>query len=160
MRRAVLLLALLLAACGVRAQQEDPLWALLKEGGQVVLMRHGATNPGVGDPPGMRLEDCATQRNLSEDGRREAAQAGAALREKGILVSQVISSPWCRCIETAKLAFRREPLTHPALGNLYGHADKEKEQMQALRKLVVRPRKGNLFLVTHGITAYGLAGVL
>lgn len=50
----------------------EQIWALLKGGGQVVLMRHAVTTPGVGDPAGMRLDDCSTQRNLSDAGRREA----------------------------------------------------------------------------------------
>src|SRR6185436_17654495 len=86
------LLLVALAAPGP-ASASEPLWALLKGGGRVVLMRHAITTPGVGDPPGMRLDDCATQRNLTDEGRRHARQAGEALRARGVVVEQVLTSP-------------------------------------------------------------------
>ena len=55
---------------------DETLWSLLKKGGQVVLMRHAVTTPGVGDPPGFRLDDCSTQRNLTDAGRRDAQRVG------------------------------------------------------------------------------------
>src|SRR4029079_17592410 len=70
-------LAVALCVLAVPAWADDALWTLLQEGGQVVLVRHGLTTPGVGDPPGFRLGDCATQRNLVDEGRREEARLGA-----------------------------------------------------------------------------------
>src|SRR3954452_15796974 len=87
------------------ARANENLWGLLKEGGQVVLIRHALTTPGAGDPPGMQLDDCSTQRNLSEEGREHARQLGAAFRARSISVGRVLSSPWCRCMDTAQLAF-------------------------------------------------------
>ncbi len=63
------------------------------------------TEPGVGDPPGFRLDDCATQRNLSETGRAQAVAMGRTLAEQGVAVTRVESSRWCRCVDTARLAF-------------------------------------------------------
>src|SRR5687767_12433478 len=110
-RRAALALALLAATAGIAhsAQSDEALWRLLKAGGQVVLVRHAVTTAGVGDPPGMVLADCTTQRNLSDEGRAHARQLGEAFRARGVAVSHVYSSPWCRCLETARLAFRTEP---------------------------------------------------
>ena len=87
------------------AMASEALWALLKGGGQVVLMRHAVTTPGVGDPPGMRLDDCPSQRNLTDEGRRHARRTGDTFRERGAVVDRLLASPWCRCLETARLAF-------------------------------------------------------
>ena len=150
----------LFAAALLPARAEESLWAALQAGGHVVLVRHALTEPGVGDPPGFRLGACATQRNLSEEGRRDARALGEALRARRVPVSAVLASPWCRCVETARLAFGREPQLEPALGNLFGRREREAQQVAALRKLVARPADGgNLFMVTHGSTTLALTGV-
>ena len=135
-------------------------WALLKQGGQVVLVRHALTEPGVGDPPDFVLGDCQTQRNLSDAGRQEARRLGAAFRSRGIPIARVLSSPWCRCTETAKLAFGSAE-TSAALGNLFYQPQNRERQVAAFRALVAKaPRKpGNLILVTHGSTVLAFTGV-
>ncbi|HMS81661.1 MAG TPA: histidine phosphatase family protein, partial [Burkholderiaceae bacterium] len=80
----------------------------LRDGGCVLLLRHALTEPGVGDPPGFRIEACGTQRNLSAQGRAQAARLGASLRDAGVAIGPVRSSRWCRCLDTARLAFRSE----------------------------------------------------
>ena len=72
------------------AVQGEALWTLLQAGGHVILIRHTVTTPGVGDPPGMQLTDCATQRNLSEDGRRDARCIGDVFRSRRIPVARVV----------------------------------------------------------------------
>jgi phosphohistidine phosphatase SixA len=145
---------------GALAQGDDTLWPLLQRGGQVVMIRHGLTDPGVGDPPNFRLGECSTQRNLNEEGRREARRLGEALRARNVPVAGVLSSPWCRCLDTARLAFGREAQAHPALSNLFGRHEREAAQVPELRKLVRAPAGGgNLFLVTHGSTTLALTGV-
>ncbi len=157
-RRAFVLAALLLATPAVVAA-DDALWALLARGGQVVLMRHALTTPGVGDPSGFRLDDCATQRDLTDAGRDDARKVGAAFRARGIPIAHVRSSPWCRCLETAQLAFgRAEPWT--PLSNLYGRSEREGEQMTPLREMAGRrPVGGNVILVTHGSVVLPLTGI-
>lgn len=86
------------------AHADEGLWRRLAAGGQLVLLRHGTTTPGVGDPTGFRLDDCATQRNLTEAGREESRRIGAALEARAVPVERVLSSPWCRCLETARHA--------------------------------------------------------
>ena len=113
MRAAVLVLGFLLFAV-VPATADDALWTLLKGGGHVLMFRH-ATAPGTFDPPGMRLDNCATQRNLDEQGREEARPIGEAFRARAIPVDLVLSSRWCRCTETAKLAFGRVELWEPMI---------------------------------------------
>ena len=154
-----LLTALLVLALPSSAGASEALWDLLKGGGQVVLLRHATTTPGVGDPPGFRVEDCPSQRNLSEQGREEARRLGAAFQARGILVGQVLSSRFCRCLETARLAFgRAEP--HPPLDNLIHDRSREAERAGAIRALAgARPGTGNLILVTHGINIGAAIGI-
>lgn len=148
--------ALLLPAA---AYADEALWALLKKGGQVVLVRHAATDPGVGDPPGFSLHDCKTQRNLSPEGRKEARRLGAAFRARGIPVARVLASPWCRCLETAKLAFGTAR-ADGTLANLFGRSENTERQRAAFRKLLAAPLEGgNLVLVTHGSTTMAFVGV-
>ena len=97
----VLALLLQLPTPGL-ADMESASWAALKNGDHVALLRH-VHAPGTGDPPGFRLDDCATQRNLSEAGREQARTIGARFREHGIVNVVIYSSQWCRCMETAKL---------------------------------------------------------
>jgi broad specificity phosphatase PhoE len=142
------------------ALADEALWTLLKGGGQVVLIRHAVTTPGLGDPEGMKLDDCGTQRNLSEEGRAHARQLGEAFRRRGVAVGRLLSSPWCRCIDTAKLAFGKTPDLTPALGNLFGRSAEAERQLAGLKPLAgEKPANGNTVMVSHGSTIYALAGV-
>jgi hypothetical protein len=85
------------------AAADESAWAALRENGRVALLRHAATAGGAGDPPGFNLEDCATQRNLTEAGRAQARTLGARFRAEGIWVAKVLTSEWCRCRETGAL---------------------------------------------------------
>ena len=156
-------LALVLLAFPAAARASEPLWTLLKTGGQAVLVRHAVTTPGVGDPPDMRLDDCASQRNLTDAGRAHARRVGEAFRARGIVVDRLLTSPWCRCIETARLAWGPARLSAEVwtpLGNLYGRAERQAEQVREMRALVGERRAGgNLVLVSHGSTISALTGV-
>lgn len=75
--------------------QSGDIWQQMRQGtGYVVLLRHAQTVSGTGDPPGFRLEDCATQRNLSAEGRAQAARIGQAFRDRQIPIRQVLSSQY------------------------------------------------------------------
>lgn len=142
------------------AGASEHLWTLLQSGGQVVLIRHAVTTPGVGDPPGMRLDDCSTQRNLTDEGRRDARRLGEAFRARGLPVYRVLSSPWCRCLETARLAFGVVE-SWPPLSNLFGRPERRAEQVQQMQALVGGRRTGgNLVLVSHGSTIAALTGIM
>ena len=148
----------LASTCGL-AHTDEALWAQLREGGLVVFIRHAETDPGVGDPPGFRLDDCKTQRNLSSTGREQAKRLGAAFRRERVPVAQVLSSEWCRCRDTATLAFDRYE-AWGALNNLFGRHENEPAQRRAmLERMSVYRGKGNLVLVTHGATILPVAGV-
>jgi hypothetical protein len=100
---APLLLALVLSHAGSPAKAGEGLLALVKAGGHALIMRHAQTVSGVGDPPGFRLDDCATQRNLSEAGRAQARAWSERLRAAGLASAPVLSSQWCRCLDTGRL---------------------------------------------------------
>jgi len=153
-----LLLALLLLPQGASA--DDALWRLVQGGGQVLFIRHATTTPGVGDPEGFRLEDCKTQRNLSEAGRAEAKRLGEALRSRKVPVGEVLSSPWCRCHDTAQLAFSTPGTPWTPLSNLFGRSQAADAQVRELRGRVGGYKgKANLVMISHGSVALPLTGV-
>src|SRR2546427_661411 len=104
-RLAVCFLALsLVTTPDVAADDSKEAWAALAKGGHVALIRHGNAPPGYGgDPPGFKLDDCATQRNLDERGREQARALGEGFRKHGVRGGRVLSSPGCRCLDTARL---------------------------------------------------------
>ena len=155
--RAAALAALLLAPTAVHA--DEALWSQLRSGGLVVFIRHGLTDPGVGDPPGFRLGDCKTERNLNTAGRAEAKRVGEAFRREKVPVAQVLTSEWCRCRDTATIAFGTYEVW-PALNNLFGRHENADAQRRAMLERASRFRgPGNLVLVSHGSTIVQVAGV-
>jgi broad specificity phosphatase PhoE len=135
---------------------DEALWTRLKAGGHVLVMRH-ATAPGTFDPPGFRVQDCATQRNLDDAGREEARRIGAASRGRDIPIGRVLSSRWCRCLETARLAFGRVE-AWPALDSLAGGDDQT--HTREVRAFVSKRFTGpNIVLVTHQFNIRALTGL-
>jgi broad specificity phosphatase PhoE len=145
-----------LAAAGA---EEAALLAALQRPGHVLLMRH-ADAPGTGDPANMRLGDCSTQRNLSADGRRQAASAGELLRAAGIRQAEVHSSQWCRCMDTASLLGLGKPQALPLLNSFFSRAGEGKAQTKALQAWLAG-HKGRLplVLVTHQVNITELTGI-
>lgn len=133
----------------------DPGFARLRRGGLVLLMRHAATEPGLGDPPGWRLDDCATQRNLSEQGRAEAKRVGERLRAERVPVARVYTSPWCRCRETARLLGMGEPEDWEPLSSFFEAPDRESEATERVKRRIgsyaSRKLPGNVLMVTHNV---------
>lgn len=147
-----------LAAARPAAADDEALWTLLRAGGQVIMLRHAGTDGTPGDPPGARFDDCATQRNLTAKGREQARKIGEALRAREIPIGRVLSSPWCRCMETAQLAFGRAESLFPLLGGPRDQASIE-TRVRALRPLLgAVPVGGNLVLVTHAFTILDVTG--
>ncbi|WP_246316139.1 histidine phosphatase family protein [Tepidicella baoligensis] len=138
-----------------QAREDERFWTLTREGGYVLLMRHAATVAGVGDPPGFRLDDCHTQRNLSESGREAAQRLGERFRERGVRLSAVYSSAWCRCIDTARLAFDPHYPPHrvwPALNSFFqGHGSAAAQTQELLQRAALWCAPGHLMLVTHQV---------
>lgn len=149
----------LLAACDARAQTRDEAMRALLAPGGVGLMRH-ARAPGVGDPPGMRLDACATQRNLSAEGRDQARRIGAALRAAGLRAAEVRSSAWCRAWETAELLDLGPARPLPALDSFFDDRGQQERQTAELRAYLDAGRDGPpRVLVTHQVNITALTGV-
>ena len=151
--------AVVLFGLPAAAAADEALWALLKGGGQVMAIRHASTAPGVGDPAGFRLEDCATQRNLSPAGREEARRLGVAVRARGVPIARVLSSQWCRCLETARLAFGTAE-AWPPLNSFFEERRRGRAQTEKVRALIAGPPAGgNLVLVSHQVNIAALTGL-
>lgn len=156
-----LLLAVLPAlSSGARAQgSEARAWEELASGG-IVLFRH-ANAPGGGDPQGMRIGDCATQRNLDAAGRDQARRIGAAFAMRRIAVGAVLTSQWCRTRETAALAFPGRAEDATAFNSFFSNRAAGPSQTAAARAILARwagPQA--LVVVTHQINITALTGIV
>lgn len=154
--------ALLLAAqqsIAADDRSDEAVWSALKSGRYIVLIRHAITDPGVGDPPGFVLGDCSTQRNLSEQGRSDAKRIGEAFRSRGIPISEVLSSRWCRCLDTAQLAFG-QVTPAPMLDSMFNERRKpvEEKTRAVLAAAGRRPSSGNLVMITHNQNILAMTG--
>jgi broad specificity phosphatase PhoE len=150
-------LLVLLPAAPARAA-DDAVWEALRNPGSVVVLRHSYA-PGGFDPPTARLDDCSTQRNLDEGGRAQATRVGEAFKKNGITVGEVLSSPRCRCMDTARLAFGRAESWMVLQGAL-NDADLRKRLLSQTRARIAQHREGPpLVLVTHGSVVSDLTGI-
>lgn len=127
--------------------------------GSIVLLRH-ANAPGVGDPPGFTLQDCSTQRNLDGAGREQAVRIGQRFKNQGIKVGAVLTSQWCRCKETAQLAFPGMAREEPAFNSFFGQRSNEPAQTEAARaRLLAWRGPGALVVITHQVNITALTGL-
>ncbi|MFT5591290.1 MAG: broad specificity phosphatase PhoE [Bradyrhizobium sp.] len=155
----LLLLALISLSPAARADQSNA-WAALQRGGQIVLIRHASTESGIGDPPGFTLADCSSQRQLSAAGRAQAQRLGAAFRSRRIVVADVWSSRWCRCSETAQLAFGRvTPMTMIDSSFEDSVAVASQKSRDISTAIGNHTTDGNLVLVTHQVNITDLTGM-
>ena len=113
----------------------------LDQGGYVLMVRH-ARAPGTGDPDHIRLGDCATQRNLDDEGRAQARRLGTRLRAAGVAAAEVYSSQWCRCLETAALMDLGPVEELPALNSFHQRPADRQPNLKALRRFPGRPAGG------------------
>jgi hypothetical protein len=152
----------LIVAGGAQAAEgarEAAAWEALR-GGAIALFRH-ANAPGGGDPAGMRLGDCATQRNLDAAGRDQARRIGEAFRMRGISVGAVLASQWCRSTETADLAFPGQTRAEPIFNSFFDDRSKGPAQTRAAKALLSRwAGPGALVVSTHQVNITGLTGIV
>jgi phosphohistidine phosphatase SixA len=154
------LLGLCITAQVACADDSANAWKALQAGGHVALMRHTDAPGSVGDPPGFRVDDCATQRNLSEKGRAGATKIGSRLQREGIVFEKILSSPWCRCIDTAKLLSLGTVETEATFGNVVVLRDQREALTTGARALLAKwTARGNLLVVTHGANIFALTGI-
>ena len=134
----------------IKADLNKNLIDQLEKGGKLIFIRH-AYAPGNGDPNNFNLNDCSTQRNLSNIGRKQSQYIGAFFRENKIKINKVLSSEWCRCKETAKIAFE-DYSTNSFLNSFYSskYAKNKDKQIKELNNYIKKYKSNeNLILVTH-----------
>lgn len=152
--------ATLAIACGVGAAQGTTAsgdWHEVRDGA-VVLFRH-ANAPGTGDPPGVRVGDCRTQRMLDHEGRAQARSIGQAFRDRAIEVRSVLTSRWCRARDTAQEAFPGRVRDEPAFDSFFADRGEEPQRTAAARRVIDAWRgPGVLVVVTHQVNITALTG--
>ena len=134
----------------IRSDQNNETLDNLKKGGNLIFIRH-AYAPGGGDPNNFNINDCSTQRNLSDSGRVQSEKIGKFFKENKIPISSVLSSEWCRCKETAQIAFENFE-TKNFLNSFFSEkfSKNRKSQMINLKKYVDNwDKEKNLVFVTH-----------
>ena len=139
---------------------QDIAWTQLRQGRAVALIRH-AIAPGLGDPPGFRIGDCTTQRNLSQEGRDQARRIGEFFREKGVKETSVYSSQWCRCSETARLLALGPVKELPALNSFFEDRSTDEAQTKQIRKFITSLPTGKPhIMVTHQVNITALTDIV
>jgi len=134
----------------IKADLNKNLLNQLDDGGKLIFIRH-AYAPGGGDPQNFNLNDCSTQRNLNNEGRKQAQYIGEFFKKNKIKIDKVLSSEWCRCKETARIAFKNFS-TNNFLNSFYSskYAKNKDKQIKMLNNYVKKFKSDkNLILVTH-----------
>ena len=131
---------------------------LLRAGGCAVVLRHAETVPGTGDPPGFKLGDCRTQRNLSTGGQAASRRLGEWFGSRGLQPVAVRASAWCRCIDTARLAFGQAQVWAP-LNSVFNDRVTLPDQTQQLRQALAGLKDGEFEVwVSHQVNITTLSG--
>ena len=154
-----LALALFLLAIPGLARATDAGWALLRDGGRVVLLRHAMVT-GTADPANFNIAKCPTQLNLSARGQQQASKIGALFAARAAPIERVLSSRYCRCLDTARIAFEAEPEPFAPLDLLKTDPAEKAAQLTAIMT-EIRGYSGsdNLVMVTHLENIVALTGV-
>ena len=151
--------SLMVCACTDANAFEQSIWDALRSGNHFAVLRH-AIAPGTGDPENFKIGDCATQRNLSEKGRKQAIQIGERFRANRIENARILSSQWCRCLETATLLSLGPVEALPVLNSFFGNFEREGQQTRQLRKWLDKQSLTKpLVLVTHQVNITALTNV-
>jgi len=133
----------------------------LSDGQHILIMRH-ADAPGYGDPIGYQLDQCSTQRNLGDYGKKQAILIGEWLKKQGVRSADLISSPWCRCIDTAKLLNIGSVQISPIIGSFFDDMSLEKQQTTQLEQFIQARLNDNnkapIILVTHHVNIQAYTG--
>ena len=146
----ILLFIFISLTASIKADLNENLLNQLQDGKKLIFIRH-AYAPGSGDPKNFNLNDCSTQRNLSEEGRQQAKHIGEFFKKNKIKIDKVLSSEWCRCKDTAKIAFKNFS-TNSFLNSFYSskYAKNKDKQIKMLKEYIQSFKSNkNLILVTH-----------
>ena len=155
----VLLVFCLHPVTALASESQESLWESVRSGTAVVLMRH-AIAPGTGDPTHFTIGKCSTQRNLSDDGRRQARAIGDRFRENGIEAARVYSSQWCRCLETAELLGLGPVKELTVLNSFFQNFERRDSQTAGLSDWIANQTLDQpLVLVTHQVNITALTQI-
>ena len=146
----IILVSFIFLTSSVKADLNQNLIKTLDQGGKLIFIRH-AYAPGSGDPNNFNLNDCSTQRNLSNSGRDQSKSIGNFFSKYNINIKNVYSSEWCRCKETASIAFNKFE-TKKFLNSFYSlkFAKNRKKQVKEFKRFIKNwDKKENLIFVTH-----------
>ncbi len=142
-------------------QTDADIWSQLQEADThyYVLMRH-AIAPGTGDPPSFDLQDCSTQRNLSEEGLTQARRTGELFRQKNVAAGQVLSSEWCRCLDTATQLALGPVEPFPTLNSFFENRAQGPERTERLQAFMAEHKEAQqvTVMVTHFVNISAIAG--
>ena len=145
------LVFLLVIPAGRAIADEEQVWAALKQGGKVVLLRHTHVDmrEGIGHlAPG----NCAAEVNLSSRGVEQAKRIGEAFRANGIAVGEVLTSPYCRCIDTGKLAFgHARAVQYLMPPGVLSDSQAKLNREQVLQDIRDHRSSSNLVMITHDL---------
>jgi broad specificity phosphatase PhoE len=167
-----LLFIVLLLPAMLHAQADQPqragtaynskdLIQMLQKGGYVIYLRHAETNRNEVDVDRVNLKNCKTQRNLSEKGRQQSIVMGQAFRALGIKVAKVVTSPYCRSVDTGKLAFGEITTSDNLRTSVSGNQEETESLAAALRRLLAsKPPQGvNNVIVAHSANLKDATGI-
>ncbi len=155
---AVMIVAFALSPNASSAQDDSRLLDAVRTGKAFAIMRH-ALAPGFSDPAGFDVDDCSTQRNLSDEGRTQARAIGDTFRKSGISEANVFSSAWCRCLETARLLGLGPVAKLTSLNSFFEARERRDAQTTTLRNwLSDYKQEKPLVLVTHQVNITALTG--
>ncbi len=145
------LMVLLVFSNGSARADDEQIWAALKDGGKVVLMRH--TQVMIGEGIGrLAPGNCAEEINLTPHGVEQAKRLGAAFRAHGIAVGEVLSSPYCRCLDTGKLAFgRATAVAYLVPPGTVSDSQAASNYERVLREIRNHRGPANLVMITHDL---------
>ena len=155
-----LILILISLAISIKANSNEKVIEALKEGGKLIFIRH-AYAPGNGDPENFNLKDCLTQRNLDQNGKDQSTKIGLFFKDNSIQIDKVLSSEWCRCKDTAFLAFENFE-ERSFLNSFYDPKFKKnkKKQINELKKYISNwSSEKNLVLVTHYVVIFEILNI-
>ena len=145
------LLVLLTLSAGPALADDEQVWAALKQGGKIILLRHTHVDirEGIGHfAPG----NCAEEVNLSSRGVEQAKRIGEAFRTHGIVVGEVLTSPYCRCIDTGMLAFgRATPVHYLRPPGTVSEGQAKLNQERVVQEILKHRDFSNLVMVTHDL---------
>jgi hypothetical protein len=158
MSRILLFLAGVAFACAAAAQVDAAIVQQLRQGGYVLYMRHASTDFSQNDARMSSYEDCANQRNLTDQGRAEAREIGAHVKRLRIPIGEVLASPFCRTMETARLVFGKAQVMNEVRGGPARPDDPSR--YDPLKKLLSSavPKGQNRIISSHGNPFQAVAG--